>query len=206
MDYLQECEFGEIGALKINENINLKEKYFKIKTTLSKDENCKVIIGETTKTGKKKKKQNKADFRIIPFGVFDEKIVEAIIKEQIEISEKNLNNKNNLLFCRKDGKFIHHSQITNIFKRICRDAKIKLDLSKGCHIHMTRHTFTTRCIESGMDLMVLAKLLGHSSTAQIEKTYGHILDKYRNQNLDGLRNYYQENKLLSTSMKKILSA
>lgn len=197
---------GEIGALKIDENINLKEKYFKIKNTLSKDENSKVIIGDTTKTGKKKKKQNKPDFRIIPFGVFDEKIVESIVKEQIKISKDNPNNKNNLLFCRKDGKLIHHSQITNIFKRICRDAKIKLDLPKGCHIHMTRHTFTTRCIEAGMDLMVIAKLLGHSSTAQIEKTYGHILDKYRNRNLDGLRQYYEENNLLSASIKKILSA
>ncbi len=195
---------GEIGALNIDENINLEEKYFKIKNTLSKDENRNVIIGNTTKTGKKKKRQNKADYRIIPFGIFDEKIVESIVKEQIEISKNNPHNKNNLLFCRKDGKFIHHSQITNIFKRICRDAKIKLDLPKGCHIHMTRHTFTTRCIEAGMDLMVIAKLLGHSSTAQIEKTYGHILDKYINRNLDELRNYYEENKLLTASLRNLL--
>lgn len=197
---------GEIGALKIDKNINMKEKYFKVKTTLTKDENRKVILGTTTKTGKRKKKQNKADFRIIPFGVFDEAIVETIVKEQIEISQNNIYNKENLLFCRKDGDFIHHSQITNIFKRICRDAKIKLELSRGCHFHMTRHTFATRCIESGMDLFLIAKLLGHSSITQIEKTYGHILDKYRNNKLDGLRNYYQENNLLSASIKKILSA
>lgn len=70
---------------------------------------------------------------------------------------------------------------------------------------MTRHTFATRCIESGMDTMTIAKLLGHTSTRQIEETYGHILDKYRNKQLNGLIDYYKNSKLLSGSMKKLLN-
>ncbi len=195
---------GEIGALNIDNHIDMDLKQIKIERTLTKNKDGQIIMGTLTKTGKKKIKQNKHDFRIVPFGVFEEEIVESVLKEQIELSQSNPNNKENLLFCKKDGSYIHHSQITNIFKRICRDAKIKLDLPKGCHIHMTRHTFTTRCIESGMDLMTIANLLGHTTTIQIERAYGHILDRYRNQNLDNLRDYYRENKLLSENMKKLL--
>lgn len=197
---------GEIGALNIDEHINLELKQIKIERTLTKNKKGKIVMGTSTKTGKKKRKQNKPDFRIIPFGIFEEKIVESIINEQIEISKNNPYNKDQLLFCKKDGNYINHSQITDIFKRICREAGIKLDLPKGCHIHMTRHTFTTRCIESGMDLMTIANLLGHTTTLQIEQTYGHILDRYKKQKLDGLRDYYKENKLLSSSMKKLLLA
>lgn len=195
---------GEIGALNIDDHIDLELKQIKVERTLTKNKNGKIIMGTSTKTGKKKRKQNKPDFRIIPFGIFEEKIVTSIIREQIEIATCNPKNKEHLLFCKKDGNYINHSQITDIFKRICREAGIKLDLPKGCHIHMTRHTFTTRCIESGMDLMTIANLLGHTSTLQIEQTYGHILDKYKKQKLDGLRDYYKENKLLSASMKKLL--
>lgn len=195
---------GEIGSLNIDEHIDLKLKQIKIERTLTKDKKGNIIMGTSTKTGKKKRKQNKPDFRIIPFGIFEEEIVISIIKEQIEIAKSNPNNKENLLFCKKDGSYINHSQITDIFKRICREARIKLELPKGCHIHMTRHTFTTRCIESGMDLMTIANLLGHTTTLQIEKTYGHILDRYKKQKLDGLRDYYRENELLSSSMKKLL--
>ncbi|MBR3697551.1 MAG: site-specific integrase [Clostridia bacterium] len=195
---------GEMGALNIDDHINLELKQIKIERTLTKNKERKIIIGTATKTGKKKRKQNKPDFRLIPFGVFEEKIVESIIKEQIEIAKNNPYNKEQLLFCKKDGSYINHSQITDIFKRICREAGVKLELPKGCHIHMTRHTFTTRCIESGMDLMTIANLLGHTTTLQIEQTYGHILDKYKRQKLDGLRDYYKENKLLSSSMKKLL--
>ncbi len=195
---------GELGALNIEEHINLDNKYFKIERTLTKNKKGKIIIGTTTKTGKNNKKNSRPNFRKISFNIFDEKIVEKILAEQIEIARNTPNNKEHLLFCKKDGSYINHSQITNIFKRICREAGIKTELPKGCHIHMTRHTFTTRCIESGMDLMTIAKLLGHTTTLQIQKTYGHILDRYENQKLDGLRNYYEENKLLSSSMKKLL--
>ena len=86
---------GEIEALNINEHIDLKLKQIKIERTLTKNKKEKVIIGTSTKTGKKRRKQNKPDFRIISFGIFEEKIVESIIKEQIEIVQSNPDNKEN---------------------------------------------------------------------------------------------------------------
>ena len=84
---------------------------------------------------------------------------------------------------------------------VYKDTSIKSDLTKGCHFHITQHTFTTRCIESGMDLLMLSKLLGHVDTKQIEKTYGHILNRYRDENIYRLQNYYNENNFFTNTIK-----
>lgn len=39
--------------------------------------------------------------------------------------------------------------------------------------HALRHTFATRCIESGMDVKTLSELLGHSNTTTTLNTYVH---------------------------------
>ncbi len=42
-------------------------------------------------------------------------------------------------------------------------------------MHCTRHTFATRCIESGMTPQVLKTILGHSSLAMTMDLYSHVL-------------------------------
>ncbi len=67
---------------------------------------------------------------------------------------------------------------------------MKLDISTGCNEHMCRHTAATRMIEAGINPMTIAQVLGHSSTRELEKTYGHILKKFRDTELTKLNNYY----------------
>ena len=93
---------GEIGSLNIDEHIDLKLKQIKIERTLTKDKKKVILLWEhLPKLVKRKENKNKPDFRIIPFGIFEEEIVISIIKEQIEIAKSNPNNKENLLFCKK---------------------------------------------------------------------------------------------------------
>ena len=42
---------------------------------------------------------------------------------------------------------------------------------------MTRHSGITRLIEAGMYPIVIIKYSGHTTTREIEQTYGHALDK-----------------------------
>ena len=47
--------------------------------------------------------------------------------------------------------------------------------------HILRHTFCTRCAESGMDVKVLQTIMGHSNIAVTMEVYNHV-DKVRVQN------------------------
>ena len=191
---LSAARIGELGAIDIDKNIDLKAGGFIINRTLSSD-GGKIIMGKTTKTGRKKVEQGLLDERFVPFDIFDENFMLDIVKKQIKNARSNLNNKENLLFCQLDGSYIDHRSINNIFKRICREAGVKLELPKGCHTHMCRHTAVTRMIEAGMDLLVIAAILGHVDDRQIRETYAHILARYINKQLKNCRVYSRKMKL-----------
>lgn len=61
-------------------HINLEKKYFIVERTLAKDRNGKIILGSSTKTGKR----SIVDKTIVPFGVFEEEAVITILLEQIK--------------------------------------------------------------------------------------------------------------------------
>ena len=81
------------------------------------------------------------------------------------------------IICKKDAIYIIPSQINQIFKRVCRKSRIQQNLITSHNTHMTKHTFVTRAIESGMSLLTISKLVG-TSVWELEKTYAHLLDKY----------------------------
>lgn len=197
---------GEIGALTYND-VDFKNQTITINKTLTKDKNYKVIMGDSTKTGRTKK--DSVGKREIPFQICQNGFLEKILREQIQISKNVFNNKNNLLFCKLNGNYIVPSEINNNFKVICKNAKIKViqtqrkkdkDIvvnlkSSSVNFHMCRHTFATRCIESGMDPVVLSKLLGHSKVQTTLDIYVDVFDKFRDKKLEELNNYYKINKI-----------
>lgn len=195
---------GELGALKLDEDIDLVRNNLIIDETLSKDEDGSIIINTTTKTGSKNKLAGKTDTRTIPFNLFDKEIFTMIILDQIDNAKNNKNNKNNLLFCRKDGNYIVHTAITNIFKRICREAGIKLNLPKGCHIHMCRHTGITRLYELGVDVLVISKVGGHMDASQFYNTYGHILEDFILWQLNNPHQYYTKEMLFTKDVREAI--
>ncbi|MDY2736240.1 tyrosine-type recombinase/integrase [Intestinibacter sp.] len=191
---LTAARIGELGALDYTKHLDFSAGGFIINRTLTQEDG-KIIMGEHTKTGQKKVSQGQLDERFVPFDIFDEKLLIDTVKDQMQNAKSNFNNKEHLLFCQKDGSYIDYRCLNNIFKRICREAGVKLDLPNGCHIHMCRHTGATRMIEAGMDLLVIAAILGHVDDRQIKETYGHILARYRNRQLKNSRAYYKQQRL-----------
>jgi len=61
-----------------------------------------------------------------------------------------------------------YEDISAAFKRACRRT-----LVKDCRFHDLRHTFATRFIEAGGDVVLLSKILGHSTIALTYNRYCH---------------------------------
>lgn len=150
---------GEVLALNYIDDIDLENKMIKITKTLTKDRNKKTVIGPTkTKSGKRNIEINE--------------LTEDIIKDSIN---NKIENKNKILYCQENGQLYVDNTINSAFKRICKNAGI----TKPVNTHMLRHTFATRCIEAGVDLPVLQKLMGHANIETTINTYGDIYNYYK---------------------------
>lgn len=51
-------------------------------------------------------------------------------------------------------------------------------------LHDLRHTFATRCIESGISLLTVSKWLGHSNISTTANIYAHILTDFERQEIE----------------------
>ena len=168
---------GEILSLKVSD-IDFKNKIVHIQRTLTKDVNGKCIIGENTKTI-----NSLRDIKITP-------IIEKILKNSI----KNFRlNENNLVFCTAEGNIITNGMINSAFKRLCE----KNNINKGFNVnfHMLRHTYATRCIESGMQAKVLQKKLGHRDITITLNTYTEIFTKFEDTCDENYLDYLKENNI-----------
>ncbi len=184
---------GEICSLDKNDNINMENKRIIVKHTLTKDINNNIVIGNSTKTGRKKRQKNKRDIRYVPFNIlFESEEVEDIIKEQKELSTSNL------LFSDKNGEIIAPSSINNIFKRICKE----INIQKNCKIHMLKHTAVTRMVENGIDIYVISEIVG-TSVRVLSNTYAHILNDFIDKEIEKSKNNRKSNNISLNNESKI---
>lgn len=154
---------GEILALK-KDDIDFKNKLIKVSRTITKDENGRAILGQDTKT--------ENGLRVVP-------LTDEVYNILINLDEEDL------LFHKKKGGVIEPSTINSRFKRICKNLKIEHPVNT----HMLRHTFATRCIESGIDPVVLSKILGHSKISITLDTYTSVFNQFKNDEFEKYKSY-----------------
>lgn len=167
---------GEINALDIDD-IDFENKIIHIRRTITRTFDDRATIGSYTKTVN--------GIRNI---IMDEQI-ERIFKEYLA-SEYYTPNKYNLLFCNSKGECISTDTVNMMFKEFCQNHNI----GKGydVHQHMLRHTFATRCIESGMPASVLAKIMGHANVSTTLNVYCEVFDKFKKERIDLSYNYLKK--------------
>ena len=78
------------------------------------------------------------------------------------------------MFRRLDGSQWGRNDQGRRVDAACRAGRINPPIG----FHGLRHTWASLAVMKGMPLMVVAKNLGHTSTAMVEKHYGHLTQSY----------------------------
>ena len=167
---------GECCALSV-EDINFNEKTIRINKTVSRGVFGGASINEPkTKSG------------IRTLYVNDEII--QFLREVIG------DKKSGLLFKSSNNKLVTTMQVNYSYTKAMKDYHIiDSNVFGKVDLHSLRHTYATRCIESGMPAKVLQKILGHSDISITLNIYCSVFEKYRNEHLAIADEYMRSNNL-----------
>lgn len=75
----------------------------------------------------------------------------------------------------KTSEYIFPIQLNSL---VCSFKRIQKKLSFNLKLHELRHTFATRCLESGISIKVVQHWLGHSNMALTANIYSHVLTNF----------------------------
>ena len=95
-------------------------------------------------------------------------------------------NPDGYVFCQECGRPCEPRTFQDLFKRCVRQAGIR-----DANVHSTRHTFATRSLEQGMDIVTLSRLLGHANPSITMDKYGHSMDEQKRASVEKLGNLYE---------------
>lgn len=171
---------GEVLALQTSD-INLRLKKINVNKTLTKNLKGKVAMGKTTKTYSGLRNVP------IPYSLY------PYILEQIEIAKKNRDNPENLLFKPEEKQYTSLRDVNDVLKTVLKYTLGITDITT----HSLRHTYGTRCIEAGMQPVVLQRLMGHKDISVTLNTYTDVLNEFKNEEIEKVNDYYLQKDLLS---------
>ena len=121
-------------------------------------------------------------------------ICESFCKELKEYKEK-------MIEWKKQNKFIHSEEdfvfvgVKNtpieprVFYKYYTEVLAEAEI-EDANFHTLRHTFTTRCIEQGMDILAVARTLGHADIKMTLNRYSHLLPQHMRASMAMMENHY----------------
>ena len=165
---------GECCALMV-EDIDLNEKTITVSKTVARGKYGRNVLNET-KTSAGMRKLHLSD------DIFE------FLKSCIGNKDKGL------LFLSSNQNLVTTNQVNYSYAAALKAYDIVDTSVYGrVDLHSLRHTYATRCIESGMPAKVLQKLLGHTDINITLNTYCSVFEKYSNEHLAVADEYMKQN-------------
>ncbi len=172
---------GEICALRWNK-IDLKNGLLSVEESMQRIQNhseetpCKTRVIVTNP-------KSLSSIRTIPLPEFILSSLKPLSKEG-----------NEFLLTGSSEKFIEPRTLQYKFRKILSDLNIR-----ELNFHALRHTFATRCVESGFDVKSLSEILGHASVNVTLNRYVHPSDETKLQNMKKLEHLFNASNMTSKS-------
>lgn len=146
---------GEICAMRW-ECIDLCEKTLSVNVTMQRLQIAGAATGQRTGVIESSPKSEDSR-RTVPIADF---LIEQLLKRKPRLQSAYL--------LTGSEQYIEPRSYENYYKRVLSAAGIPV-----CNFHTLRHTFATRCIESGADAKTVSVLLGHSTVRMTLDRYVH---------------------------------
>lgn len=176
---------GEILGLQWDD-IDFERRIIKVNKQLQRIKNYDSDIKSKTILRLEYNTKTSNSTRTVPMMNCLEEILKEHYNKQLEIKRifKKSYNKQNMVFCREDGAPLDPDTVLAKYHKLTENAGIK-----KCTFHALRHTFATRALESGMNVKVVSKILGHSSVEFTLNTYTHALPDIQRLEMEKLNKY-----------------
>ena len=167
---------SELRGLKWSD-IDFENRIIHIRRNVTYDSyNNKFIVGEL---------KTNSGHRDIP--------MTGIVCELLTDIKKNNAKKTNVLpfefadhiFLNSNNRLIPNSNYDSNLEKICNKAGIE-----KISMHTLRHTFATRCIESGMKPKTLQKILGHANISMTMNLYVHVTEDEKEKEMQKFEQMY----------------
>ena len=186
-DLFTGLRIGELCGFRW-ENVDLEHRSFKvceIRTRLPNfDDSIKtstsVVTRNTTKTDNSRRTVYIMDGLYQDFLRYHD--IQMSIWEQYPMY-----NPEGYVFCQENGQPYEGRTYQDLFWRCVRRAGIA-----HANLHSLRHTFATRCMEEGMDIVTLSRLLGHATPSITLDKYGHALSDHQKKSVEKLNVIYKD--------------
>ncbi len=176
---------GELCGLRW-ENVDMDGRSFKVCETRNRLPNFDDSIETSTsvETRATTKTDNSRRTVYIMDSLYQDFVKYKQIQDSIGAQFPNYN-PDGYVFCQENGQPYEPRTYQDLFKRCVRRAGIA-----DANFHSLRHTFATRSLEQGMDVVTLSKLLGHASPAVTLEKYGHSVEEHKRRSVEMLDGLY----------------
>lgn len=166
---------GELFALQLSD-IDLDNGFIDINKTLVYQR----YLTDARKEFHVEPPKTKQSYRKVPINSVCRQYLEAQIKLKDVISSKRPKQQNDYLFVTRYNTPLNSQIYSDAIRAVIRQINLTRPFDNQFEIfsgHTFRHTFATRCFESGIDAKVVQSFLGHASLKMTMDLYTHVTEE-----------------------------